>query len=642
MRARVLAIADSLEHSPNGRRDRKAATADLLRWLAADHFLFLGCRDYVLEADVLRPVEASGLGLLRDGRRPLRAHRLGELSPEARAKYLDEDPLVITKANSRSPVHRDDYFEYISVKQFGPAGEVVGERRIIGLFSAMAYRSSVLDIPFLRRKIDAVLARSGFDRRTHRGRTLWTILESYPRDELFQIDSDELYDIAIGIANLGERNQVRLFARRDDYGRFMSCLVYVPRDRLSASVVDHVRDTLVDAYGGTNAEVDTSITTSSLARIHVLVFAGRSAPPIVNVGDVERRLSSIARWWQDDLRDAVVAAHGEEVGAVLLARYGGAFPLAYRDAHSPAMAQLDIDRMETLGPERTMLTALYDPDGGESGASRLKLFTLGEPVTLSSVLPLLEHLGVQVIDEHPYEIRPAGAPIVWLYDIGLACPAGVELATTAVRQEFQAAFGALYRGEVEPDGFNRLVLVAALTGAQANVLRAYAKYLRQVGIPFSQGYLEDTLSRHPAIARQLIDFFTVRFDPEHDGHRALEMAGIAAEIVRALDEVESLDDDRILRTFLALIEATMRTTFFRTPTTDARPTLAFKFDPSTCPRPPVAAAHVRDLGVLTDGRGRSPSRRADRPRWHSLERSPRGLPHRSARSRSRRRSSRTP
>ena len=324
MRARVLEIAGALEHSPNGRRDRKSATAELLRWLAADHFLFLGCRDYRLEADVLGPVEGSGLGLLRDGRRPLRAHRLGELSPEARAKYLDDDPLVITKANSRSPVHRDDYFEYIGVKQFGPAGEVVGERRIIGLFSAMAYRSSVLDIPFLRRKIDAVLARSGFDRRTHRGRTLWTILESYPRGELFQIDSDELYDIAIGIANLGERNQVRLFARRDDYGRFMSCLVYLPRDRLSASVVDHVRDTLVDAYGGTNAEVDTSITTSALARIHVLVFAGRSAPPSVNVGEIERRLSSIAVVAGRSARCR--PGRGRRRGGAVLLADGGAFP----------------------------------------------------------------------------------------------------------------------------------------------------------------------------------------------------------------------------------------------------------------------------------------------------------------------------
>ena len=283
--------------------------SELLRWMAADQFTFLGYREYELAVDdgreVLRGVAGTGLGLLCDEHHRPSSRRIDDLAPEVQAKVHEPRLLVVTKASSRSTVHRPDYFAYVGVKRLDAGGRVVGERRFIGLWGAATYRSRTADIPILRRKVAAVLARSGLPSDSHGGRELRNILETYPRDELFQIRTDELLATALGILNLQERRQLRLFARRDDYGRFVSCLIYVPRDRYSSTIVERMKEILVDAYGGVSAEYDSTISASVLARLHVLVFVGRGSPRHVDVTEVEHRLAAVTRWWMDDLRDAL-------------------------------------------------------------------------------------------------------------------------------------------------------------------------------------------------------------------------------------------------------------------------------------------------------------------------------------------------
>ncbi len=584
MRERAMAIADEVGRGvPVAPLDADDA-ADLLRWMAADNFTFLGFRDYELVVEdgheVLRGVAGTGLGILRDENRPPRSQRLDELPEAVRQRVRERRLLVVTKANSRSTVHRPDYFAYVSVKRFGRNGEVVGERRFIGLWAASVYRARAIDIPMLRRKVQTVQARAGLPSDSHGGRELQNILETYPRDELFQIGADELFTTAIGILNLQERRQVRLFARRDDYGRFVSCLIYVPRDRYSTTIVEQMKEILLDAYHGESAEYDSSITASVLARLHVLVFVGPDAPTDVDERAVERRLAAITRWWIDDLRDALVIRLGEEAGLETFARVADQFPASYREAFSASEAVDDVARLATLDHDGGMVTALHDRPEADGPGLRLKIYSRQE-LALSAVLPGLEQMGVEVTDERPFQICAPEEPAAWIYDLGLRVPHGVVV-SEATRTQFLATLGAVWRGEVESDGFNRLVLLADLTTAQVTLLRAYARYLRQTGLTFSQSYVQDTLAAHPEVAANVVELFAVRFNPTFDGNRALESDGIAVEITAALDRVASLDEDRILRAFLALVQATTRTNAYR-----SRPYLSFKLDPAKVPDLPL-------------------------------------------------------
>jgi glutamate dehydrogenase len=586
MRERCLAVADEVDRGVPVDAAEAQDTVGLLRWMAADNFTFLGYRDYELAVEdgepVLRGVPGTGRGILRDANRPPRSQPFSTLPAAVRDRIHERRLLVVTRANSRSTVHRPDYFAYVSVKRFGPDGAVVGEHRFIGLWGAGAYRSDARDIPFVRRKVLAVEARSGVPPDSHSGRALHNILETYPRDELFQTDVDELFTIASGILNLQERRTVRLFARHDAYGRFVSCLIYVPRDRYSTTIVERMEQVLLDAYHGQSAEYGSSISSSVLARLHVLVFVGPEGAADVDEREVERRLAALTRWWIDDLRDALASSLGEEEGLAVAARCGDAFPASYREAFDPSVAVRDLTRIALLDDSGRIVTALYDGPADDRRV-RLKIYSRAE-LSLSSVLPVLEQMGVTVTDERPYEITPRGGPPAWVYDFGLELPAGVVV-DDRVRDEFLATFGAVWRGELESDGFNRLVLRAGLTADQLTVLRAYDRYLRQIGAAFSRDYVEATFAAHPDIARQLADLFAVRFDPHLDGNRNLESEGIATEISAGLDRVTSLDEDRILRSFLRLIMATTRTNAFL-PDRRAR-RLAFKFDPAKVPDLPL-------------------------------------------------------
>ncbi|MFF9287656.1 NAD-glutamate dehydrogenase [Streptomyces griseosporeus] len=581
---------------------------ELLRWLAADHFTFLGYREYQLrEDDSLAAVPGTGLGILRadphhagDDQHPV-SPSFERLPADARAKAREHKLLVLTKANSRATVHRPSYLDYVGVKKFDAEGNVVGERRFLGLFSSAAYTESVSRVPVIRRKVEAVLQGAGFSPNSHDGRDLLQILETYPRDELFQTPVDELRAIATSVLYLQERRRLRLYLRQDEYGRYYSALVYLPRDRYTTSVRLRIIDILKEELGGISVDFTAWNTESILSRLHFVVRVppGTELPQLSDSDKerIEARLVEAARSWADGFAEALGAEFGEERAAELLRRYGNAFPEGYKADHTPRSAVADLARLEGLGDGESgpdFALSLYEPVGAAPDERRFKIYRRGEAISLSRVLPVLAQLGVEVMDERPYELRCADRSIAWIYDFGLRMPRsksgsadGAYLGDDA-RERFQDAFAATWTGQAENDGFNALVLSAGLTWRQAMVLRAYAKYLRQAGSTFSQDYMEDTLRNNVHTTRLLVSLFEARMSPDRQraGHEIVD--ALLEELDAALDQVASLDEDRILRAFLTVIKATLRTNFFQE-ALGGRPHdyVSMKFDPQAIPDLPA-------------------------------------------------------
>jgi glutamate dehydrogenase len=441
MRERVREIVDNLASRPPPVDPEELDEAKaLLEWLDDHHFTFLGYRDYQLDTrdgeDVLATVPGSGLGILRETERKPVSHSFAQLPPDVRALAREPNLLNLTKANSRATVHRPSYLDYVGVKRFDETGDVVGERRFLGLYTSTAYSASPWQIPVLRRKVQRVLDRSGFLPGSHDYKALVEILESYPRDELFQIGEEEFYEIAFGILHLGERRRVRLFVRRDTFGRFLSCLVYLPLERYDTAVRKRIQQILQDAFGGVSVDYTARVTESVLVRLHLIIYTRPGSAPEYDVAEIESRLIAATRSWQDDLRDALVAQLGEERGARLFERYGEAFPAAYREDFTPSAAVADINRIERLDPAGDLDLSLYLPLESTAGRLAFKLLRSGGPILLSDILPLLENMGVKVTDERPFEVTPTDGPPIWIYDFGLDYGDDVEYETDRVRTIF--------------------------------------------------------------------------------------------------------------------------------------------------------------------------------------------------------------
>ena len=589
MRARVGDIVSVLEENPpDFEPEDLAETRAFLEWIDDENFTFLGYREYDLTTregeDALCAVEGSGLGILRQTDSGPVSHSLAELPPEVRRLARTPKLLNLTKANSRATVHRPTYLDYIGIKKFDESGEVTGERRFLGLYTFTAYSSSVFDVPLIRRKVRYVLERSGFPEGSHNEKDLVEILETYPRDELFQISKEELFEIAMGILHLQERQRVKFFVRRDTYGRFFSCLVFVPRDRYNTEIRERMQDILLKTFDGTNVEYNVRLSESVLARIHFIIYTKPGETPEYDEEEIEARIVETTRSWTDALYEALVEQCGEEQGIELFRKYRDAFSPGYRAGFLPRTAVSDIQRMETLKDEDDLGMSLYHPIEEGEDFLGFKLFRLGEQVSLSGILPLLEDMGVEVVDERPHEVKPLGSPPVWIYDFGLVNETGDELQTSEVKVIFQEAFVRAWRGIVENDGFNRLVLRARLTWREISILRAYCKYLRQTGSTFSQDYMEDALVSNQHIARLIVGLFEARLDPSRQKSAQTESGRITEEIEEALEAVVSLDEDRILRSFLAITLATLRTNYYQsTPDGDPKPHLSFKLDPESIP-----------------------------------------------------------
>jgi glutamate dehydrogenase len=598
-RQRVLDIVAALDtQAPPIPTDELQEGRAFLEWLADNHFTFLGCRSHDLVSadgeDVLKIVPGSSRGILRevqdkDTHAKVVASGFAALPPEVRAYARRPELLVVTKSTARSTVHRPGYLDYIAVKRFDATGQVCGEDRFLGLFTSTAYSASPGSIPLLRRKVADVVTRAGLAPGSHAGKALANILDTYPRDELFQTSADELLRTATGILHLGERQRFRLFVRRDPFERFLSCLIYAPRENYTTELREKWQAILVKAFNGSSSEFNVHLSESVLARIHITVRTRPGYIPDFDVRALEARLVAAARRWDDDLKAALIESLGEARGNEMLRRFGKAFPASYRAEFAARAAVPDIEMMAGLSDAEPIAMMLYRPLEAAADTLRLKLLRSGAPLTLSGSLPMLEHMGLKVLDERPHRVTPNGEAPVWMHDFGLQnMSAGVgadaDVDVTAIRPVFEQAFAAVLRGEVESDDFNRLVLAAGLPAGEIVVLRAYAKYMRQIGFALSQSFIENTLSTHAGVARQLVELFKVRFNPAPDAERDQRAAALVADIGLALDDVANLSEDRVLRQALALIRATTRTNFWRRDAQgQPRGFLSFKFDSAKVP-----------------------------------------------------------
>ncbi len=570
---------------PLGRTEVEEVKA-FLEWVDDGNFVFLGYREYDLVResgeDHLRAVDGSGLGVLRRPGASV-SGSFARLPADVRAMARTSQPLILTKANSRSTVHRPLYLDYIGVKRFA-AGEVRGERRFLGLYTTAAGEASPRKIPILRDKVERVLRRAAFPPRSHDAKALAKALGNYPRDELFQITDEELFAISMGIVALGERQRVRLFVRNDPYKRFVSCLVVVPRDRYNTHNRERIASVLGAAFGATAIDWALAPSDSTLVRLHYVVRC-RAGETGCDVAEIERRIAEVTRPWAGELADVLRAVHGEERGAALFRRYGSAFPAAYRADWRAGAAVEDIERAEAVAVGDGLISSVYETVEDGRSTLRCKLLSPGERILLSDVLPILENMGLRVGDERPYEIKPEDRRSIWIYDIGVVCGVDVDLRTEAARTAFQDAFARVWSGEFENDRLGALVLRAGLTGREVSLLRAVLKYLRQAGTMFSDRYLEEALTDNPAVARLLVGLFGARLDSDHDLAAADRLE---AEMERAIDDVASLDQDRILRNCLAVVRATVRTNYFqRSPEGEPKAQLSFKLDPSLMPFLPL-------------------------------------------------------
>jgi len=621
MNARAITLADEVlapEGEGAGGADSPAEIAELLTWLTDGRFTFLGYREYQLdtgpEGMTLSAVPGTGLGILRHDRVGPSSFAL--LPEELKARALGPQRLIVTKANSRSTVHRPSYLDYVAVKKLSLDGTVVGEYRFLGLFTHAAFAESIKGIPVLRRKLAEVLEYSGMAADSHDGKDVAEVLDFYPREELFMSSVAGLAAVTSGVHVLRERRQTRLFLRTDIFGRYVSCLIYLPRDRYTTAVRLRAQQILQRAFDASQIDYSVQVGESPVARLHLVVRAerGRQLPDADPVA-LERAVAAAVRSWDDDLADEAAAALGPQRGRELLTQLGDAIPATYKTDVPASAAITDFERILELratgGDVDFELWESEDYIGGvpiESDEDvpdtvkrvwRLTIYRTGGPITLTDVLPRLQHMGVDVVDEHPYEFPAASSSTTlpfWIYDFGLrrrpvldtsvAAQQGDLISNQKVREQVEGALAALWDGRIENDGFNALVLDAQLSWRQVAVLRAYAKYLRQAGVTFSQDYIEDVLRANSHITRLLITLFESRFDPAKEAGEAERSEAIAEEIAGALDGVASLDEDRILRSYLGLITATLRTNYYSTASADVS-YLVFKLDAQQVPDLPA-------------------------------------------------------
>jgi glutamate dehydrogenase len=565
-----------------------------LEWTAQDHLVLLGYRQHVLEgegeATGLRLVGGTGLGVLRETEAERAAPPLALLPGPARAMATAPQPmLVVTKANTRSTIHRPGYTDYIGVKRYDAQGRVTGEHRFLGLFTSSAYSARVSETPLLRGKVEAIATRAGLPHGGHRAKALAHILETYPRDDLFQIGDDELYETALGILALGDRQRLRLFLRKDSFDRFVSCLLYVPREAYATDLRVKCQQILVAAFNGHSPEFDVLLGEGVLARIHFVIRTTPGQIPAYDRRELEAKLAGAARRWVDVLRDALVDAEGEARGLELFKRWAVAFPADYRERVPARAAVADVHKLATLSDAQPLALSLYKPLGAEPEVWGFKVYRRGGAVVLSDSLPMLERMGVRVMGEHNHRIVD-GEAVISMHDFDIRAPSSglVEHAESAeVARLFEDAFARVFEGRIENDDFNRLVLRAGLPADEVVVLRAYARYCKQIGFALSQGTIEAALAAQPRIARLLVQLFKLRFSPtERDDAAATSQVNA---IHLALEKVSNLSEDRVLRQLLGLVLATLRTNYWRTGkghSGDAGPRrsfVSFKFDCAKVP-----------------------------------------------------------
>ncbi|MBO0752361.1 MAG: NAD-glutamate dehydrogenase, partial [Bradyrhizobiaceae bacterium] len=578
MRARLESLIAEMTSAPPGSRvaDLSESVA-FLQWLLDDNFTFLGVRDYIGTENGNGPalIFSSALGILRGREGDALAADGGRLAltPRAVAALRDPNTLIITKTNSRSRVHRRATMDYVVVKGHGADGELAGGLQIVGLFTSSVYVSSTRRIPYLRRKVANVLARSSFDPTSHSGRALVNLLETYPRDELFQIDEDTLLKSALTILQLNERPRVRVLPRRDAFERFVSVLVYVPRDRYDATACAAIGDELATAFDGKLASFVPFFLEEPMVRIQFMIARKETNGRPVELAHPPRReleaaVGRLVKTWADELSDALDMVHDPVRARSLFSKYATAFSPAYREAFDPAVAVDDIAAIESLSAQVPLSVDFQPAESGYQAGASLKVWSFGRPIPLSERVPVLEHMGFIVVDESTYKIETGSGDHAhaWLHAMQLERGDGAADDGGAAKARLDACFAAVMRGDAEDDGYNALVLAVGFGWREVALMRTISRYLRQIRVPYSQDYMWGTLLKHAAVAKRIGALFAARFDPDlrisRDERNARQVAFLS-DIEAALNKVDSLDEDRILRHFVNVVRSTVRTNFYQ-------------------------------------------------------------------------------
>lgn len=577
-----------VKQSKSANKDNLKTTLSFLDWIADHNFTLMGYREYTVSAvkgdTLVKGKDETSLGLMK--KRPSTDRLLSELSHTGRTEALSSNFLVLTKTNAQSRVHRPAYLDYIGIKKLDDEGNVIGEYRFVGLYAASFYNSSVKDIPLLNEKITRITESSSFAKETHGYKALLNVLETYPRDELIQASEEHLKEVAMGVLQMQERDMTKLFVRKDTYGRFYSCMVFVRRERYNTKLRKDTQEILHNAIGSdSEVEFTTYFSESPLARTHYIVHANNQDVKI-NVKEIESNLIEAAKTWDDRLATALTKTFGGAKGKELAARYNRSFPRSYKEAVLPSTATVDVTYLEKLNDDNKLEMLFYrSQEAVEKNAVRLSLFHKDEPIHLSDVLPILENFGLRVIGETPYAVDTETGEH-WIMDFTMTLTNGDNSDFEKTQQLFQTAFAAVWNNKLENDGFNRLILGAKLSGRQASIIRAYAKYMRQIGVTFSQSYIESTFDRYPEIAGKLVTLFTHKFKPNKDSVKKYDKT--KEELFAELDNVGNLDDDRIIRLYVTLMDATLRTNFYQ-PAKDGtdKPYISFKLLPSLIPEVPL-------------------------------------------------------
>jgi len=573
--------------------DEKEEALAFLRWLEDNHFTFIGFRAYDLieeqGQDELRLVQNSGLGIFRGTQREHISQSFAHIPAPMRHKARSRNLLIITKSTAQSPVHRPAHLDYLGIKRFDDNGEVIGEWRFVGLYGSTVYNTLLTEIPILRCKVAHVMKQAKLRHNSHGGKAMQHILTTFPRDEMFQISEEDLLRISMGILQVQERHRLSLFLRSDPFDRFISAFVYIPRDHYDTGLRLKIQDILLQALNGQSAEFDVQFSTSVFARVHFIVHSQPGEIPEYDSSEIEARLAAAMLSWNDDLQTALREHYGEGQGLQLAYKYDHAFPAAYIDDFTPRAAVLDIQHLEEISSDSQLGTHLYRPLEGSDDLLRFKVYGRSRPMALSDVLPMLERMGLRVLGARPYSIESTNDTSYWVLDFDMAANQSIEVEVLAIKEIFQNAFARICSGEIENDGFNRLVLAASLDWRPVMVLRAICKYLLQTQAPFSQTYMTTTLAQNPRIAALLAQLFLVRFDPDMPQDTIAKITKeLTEQIEQAFDEVSNLDQDRILRRYLAVIQAILRTNYYQLDeNNNSKSYLSFKLNPAKVPDLPL-------------------------------------------------------
>ncbi|WP_025822184.1 NAD-glutamate dehydrogenase [Shewanella marina] len=592
MSEKLTTVIDKLPKEPfPGEPHEMDEAVRFLSYLNNHHFTLLGYRQYDLkkvEGDIeLVPNMKTSMGLLN---RPDKEHSeqkvlLSTFSDFARKQALDQSLLMLTKSSNKSTVHRPAYVDYIGIKRFDKKGNVIGEHRFIGLYASNLYNRSPREIPLLAEKVQRILDMSGLTPRSHDYKALMNILETLPRDELIQANTEELASVAHGVLDMQDRDKLKLFVRKDGFGRFFSCMVYVSKDRYNTKLREDSQVILARHFGTKETvEFTTYFSESSLARTHYIVKVDNNNIEY-DVDEIENNLSEAARSWEDKLTIALNNTSGEEQGTHLAKRYANAFSRSYKEDVLANSAVVDIQHLEELDDQHKLGMLFYQPQETllDENTVRLKLFHKDEPIHLSDVLPMLENFGLKVINERPYQVITADNATFWILDFSMTVN-GRKIDNLAdIQGRFQDSLDQVWNKKLEDDGFNRIVLSTGLTGREVSIVRGYAKYMRQIDATFSQSYIEETFNRYPQIAELLVQMFVTKFNPSLETR---DLQVLLEQVDEHLDAVSSLDDDRIIRRYLDLINATLRTNFYQEIDGQPKPYISFKFAPEQIPEMP--------------------------------------------------------